>query len=642
MKKATIILTTVLMAGAVQAANFINVNDIPGNNVRTSGPLAGKVTMINTDQRWTANNVYILNNLTFIEAPAILTIEPGTIIRGEQSSTGGTGPLNPANPGSLIITRGAKLIANGTSETPIIFTCIDDPNVPGGVSTVPTSQNGDNTGGVPNPARFNGTAVHSIDTAFGGVILLGKARVAIGAANAGGTAETTVGAPGFNATTGVIVKGRGSNFIEGFQTINGSDYGVAGDFSGGVYGGIDDEDSSGVLRFISIRYGGFILAVGNEINGLTTGGCGRGTTIEFVEVFNNADDDFENFGGCVDMKYVAGLFGGDDSFDYDEGYRGRTQFAVTMQNNSATGARGTGLGTTTRNIANHGDNLGEFDGPDGSSSLPQSVFTMANWSAIGEGALEITGGYSSLQGGSNFKDKAGGRVLNTIYTEFKNTTAAYLINDTSLARFTTTRTTGGFDGIGSGAAPDRDGFIRYTTFTVAAPSGVLVKDTQNHNSSTVTALVNADTGNVFSAAKDNQIFVNTGRLSNVDLRLKSGVDERTNGTDVRTTLNDTFFTSVNFRGAMKDNNWLSGWSVLDTIGTLAATANVAQPTVNLYTSGGRTYVRFFAESGISYSVEKSAKNVRYTSIETVLGTGVNVDREISSSVGKIYCRILPL
>jgi hypothetical protein len=641
MKKATSILTTVLMAGAVQAANFINVNDIPGNNVRTSGPLAGKVTMINTDQRWTANNVYILNNLTFIEAPAVLTIEPGCIVRGEQKSTGGTGPLDPANPGSLIITRGAKLIANGTSETPIFFTCIDDPNVPGGVSTVPASQNGDNTGGVPNPARFNGTGVHSIDTAFGGVILLGKARVGIGSANATGTPESTVGAPGINATTGAIVKGRGSNFIEGFQTINGTDYGVAGTFSGGVYGGTDDEDCSGVLRFISIRYGGFILAVGNEINGLTTGGVGRGTTIEFVEVFNNADDDFEHFGGCVDQKYVAGLFGGDDSFDYDEGYRGRTQFAVTMQNNSATGARGTGLGTTTRNIANHGDNLGEFDGPDGATSLPQSVFTMANWSAIGEGALEITGGYTTPQGGSNFKDKSGGRVLNTIYTEFKNTTAAYMINPNAADRFTTTRNTGGFDGIGTGAAPDKDGFIRYTTFTVAAPSGTIVKD-GNNNPTAVTDVVNADTGNVFSAAKDNLIFVNTGRLSNVDLRLRSGVAERSNGTDVRTTLNDTFFTSVDFRGAMKDNNWLSGWSVLDTIGTLATTANVAQPTVNLYTSGGKTYVRFFAESGVSYSVEKSAKNVRYTSIETVLGTGVNVDREISSSVGKIYCRILPL
>ena len=640
MKKATIILTTVLMAGAVQAANFINVNDIPGNNVRTSGPLAGKVTMINTDQRWTANNVYILNNLTFIEAPAVLTIEPGTIVRGEQKTSGGTGKLDPANPGSLIITRGAKLIANGTSETPIIMTCIDDPNVPGGVSTVPASQNGDNTGGVPNPARFSGNAVHSIDTAFGGLIVLGKARVGIGAANASGTPDATVGAPGTDAS-GNIVKGRGSNYIEGFQAIDGTDYGVAGSFSGGVYGGIDDEDCSGVIRFMSIRFGGFILSPNNEINGLTTGGVGRGTTIEFVEVFNNADDDFEHFGGCVDTKYVAGLFGGDDCFDYDEGYRGRTQFAVTMQNNSATGARGTGLGTTGRNIANHGDNMGEFDGPDGATSLPQSVFTMANWSAIGEGALEITGGYSTLQGGSNFKDKAGGRVLNAIYTEFKTTTAPYLINSTADARFTTTRTSGGFDGIGTGAAPDRDGFIRSSTFTVAAPSGVIVKD-GNNNSTAVTTIVNADTGNVFSAAKDNQIFVNTGRLSNVDLRLKSGVDERSNGTNVRTTLNDTFFTAVDFRGAMKDNNWLSGWSVLDTIGTLATTANVAQPTVNLYTSAGKTYVRFFAESGISYSVEKSTKNVRYTSIETVVGTGVNVDREISSSVGKVYCRILPL
>jgi hypothetical protein len=640
MKKTAFLLTTALVAGIAQAANFINVNDIAGNNVRTSGPLAGKVTMINTDQRWTANNVYILNNLTFIEAPAVLTIEPGTIVRGEQKTSGGTGKLDPANPGSLIITRGAKLIANGTSETPIIMTCIDDPNVPGGVSTVPASQNGDNTGGVPDPARFNGSAVHSIDTAFGGLIILGKARVGIGGANASGTPEATVGAPGTDGS-GNIVKGRGSNYIEGFQAIDGTDYGVAGTFSGGVYGGIDDEDCSGVIRFMSIRYGGFILSPNNEINGLTTGGVGRGTTIEFVEVFNNADDDFEHFGGCVDTKYVAGLFGGDDCFDYDEGYRGRTQFAVTMQNNSATGARGTGLGTTGRNIANHGDNLGEFDGPDGATSLPQSVFTMANWSAIGEGALEITGGYSTPQGGSNFKDKAGGRVLNAIYTEFKTTTAPYLINSTADARFTTTRTSGGFDGIGTGAAPDRDGFIRSSTFTVAAPSGVIVKD-GNNNSSGVTTVVNADTGNVFDATKDNLIFVNTGRLSNVDLRLKSGVDERSNGANVRTTLNDTFFTAVDFRGAMKDNNWLSGWSVLDTIGVLAATANVAQPTVNIYTSAGKTYVRFFAESGISYSVEKSTKNVRYTSIETVVGAGANVDREISSSVGKVYCRILPL
>ena len=173
MKKTALLLATALVTGIGQAANFVNVNDIPGNLVRTNGNLSGKVTMINTDQRWTANNVYILNNLTFIEAPGVLTIEPGTIVRGEQKTSGGSGKLDPANPGSLIITRGAKLIANGTSETPIIMTCIDDPNVPGGASTVPSSQNGNNTGGVPDATRFNGNGKFSIDTAFGGLILLG-------------------------------------------------------------------------------------------------------------------------------------------------------------------------------------------------------------------------------------------------------------------------------------------------------------------------------------------------------------------------------------------------------------------------------------------------------------------------------------
>ena len=639
MKKTALLIATALVTGIGQAANFVNVNDIPGNNVRTSGPLAGKVTMINTDQRWTADNVYILNNLTFIEWPAVLTIEPGTIIRGEQKTVGDGSKLDPANPGSLIITRGAKLIANGTSETPIIMTCIDDLNVPGGASTVPSSQNA-GVGTQPNVARFSGTGVHSVDAEFGGLILLGKARVAIGGANAGGVL-TTVTAPG-SAADGSIVKGRGSNFIEGFQQINGSDYGVAGTFSGGVYGGTDDEDNSGVIRFVSIRYGGFVLSTDVEINGLTTGGVGRGTTIEFVEVFNNADDCVENFGGTVDMKYIASLFGGDDSFDFDEGYRGRTQFAVTMQNNVATGSRGTGTSTTGRTPFNHGDNLGEFDGPDGSTSLPQSVFTIANWSAIGEGALQFTGAQTHPQGGSDFKDKSGGRLLNCIFTEFPQTSAPYMIDASSDARFTSTRGSGGFDGISSGVAPDKDGFIRYCTFTAAAPTGTTVKETKTKNNTTVRGVVNVDTDNVFNAAKDDAIFVNTGRLSNVDLRLKSGVDERANGTDVRTTLTDTFYTAVDFRGAMKDNNWLSGWSVLDTIGTLATTANVTQPIPTLYTANGKTYVRFFAATGISYSVEKSVKNVKYTSIKTVLGAGANVEEEISSSVGKIYCRILPL
>jgi hypothetical protein len=644
MKNKLFIGLTVALASLGQAANFVNVNDIPGNVVRTNGPLAGKVTVINTDQRWTADNVYILNNLTFIEAPAVLTIEPGTIIRGEKSTTGGNGKLDPANPGSLIITRGAKINANGTSETPIIMTSIDDPNVPGGRSTVPSSQN-NNVGDQPNPDRYDGYGAHSIDSQFGGLIILGKARVAIGSANASGTPDSSVGAPSV-ASNGDITKGKGSNFIEGFQAIDGSDYGIPPrtgySFSGGVYGGTEDEDNSGVVRFVSIRYGGFILSPNNEINGLTTGGVGHGTTFEFIEVFNNADDCFEHFGGIVDQKYVASLFGGDDSFDYDEGYRGRTQFALTIQNNVATGSRGTGSSSTGRNAANVGDNVGEFDGPDGATSLPQSVFTMANWSGIGEGTLGSVSGYpTAKQGGPNFKDKSGGRVINTIFTEVNATDSAYLINPNTLARWTTTRTNGGFAGISHGPASDKDGFIRYTTFTMDKPSNDVVKDGTN-NPTSITDVVNVDTGNIFDATKDDAVFVNTGRLSNLDPRLKANVVERTNGVNPRNYLSDTWFTSTDFRGAMRDNNWLAGWSILETLGVFASTANVTQPQVNLSVANGKTYVTFYAEDGIRYSIETSQKNVRYTSLESITGAGANVTREISPTTGKLYVRILPL
>ena len=108
--------------GANGAPKFQNIHLIPGNEA-----IGGKVTVIKNSQRWTADTIYILDRLTFVEAPAVLTIEPGTIVRMEQKTTGGTSVTDPADVGTLIICRGAKIVANGTAESPIIFTNIDDP-----------------------------------------------------------------------------------------------------------------------------------------------------------------------------------------------------------------------------------------------------------------------------------------------------------------------------------------------------------------------------------------------------------------------------------------------------------------------------------------------------------------------------------
>ena len=89
----------------------------------------------------------------------------------------------------------------------------------------------------------------------------------------------------------------------------------------------DPADNSGVFKYVSIRFGGSTLSIDNEVNGLTMGGVGSGTTIEYVEVLNNSDDGFEWFGGTVNCSNLVSAFNEDEDFDMDEGYSGKIQFA---------------------------------------------------------------------------------------------------------------------------------------------------------------------------------------------------------------------------------------------------------------------------------------------------------------------------
>ena len=101
--------------------------------------------------------------------------------------------------------------------------------------------------------------------------------------------------------------------------------------TGGLYGGVNPDDSSGTLKYTRVEYGGYTIAPGNEVNGLTFGGVGRGTTVDHVQVRHTADDCFEFFGGTVNARYLACQFPGDDGFDWDNGFTGKLQFLVLQQ-----------------------------------------------------------------------------------------------------------------------------------------------------------------------------------------------------------------------------------------------------------------------------------------------------------------------
>ena len=209
---------------------------------------------------WTKDKNYLLDGFVFVNDGQVLTIEEGTVIRAKT----GQGE----NASALIVSRGGKIIAQGNSINPIVFTCEGD----------------DLEGSVPVFSKG----------LWGGLIILGNAP---------------------------LNNENNEAHIEGIPITE----------PRGIYGGNDDDDDSGILKYISIRHGGTNIGSENEINGLTLGGVGSSTTIEYVEVISNYDDGIEFFGGTVNCKYIVSAFNGDDAFDYDLGYHGKGQFWLAIQ-----------------------------------------------------------------------------------------------------------------------------------------------------------------------------------------------------------------------------------------------------------------------------------------------------------------------
>jgi len=311
---------------------YLSVGCVEDKDTQTLPPPTPSTTIIKSgqitqDETWDSTKVVQLNGRVTVTNGATLTIKPGTIIKAEAGQE--------ANASTLIIARGAKIMAEGTSTSPIIFTSIAD-NIQSGEIVSPNLN-----------STYSGL--------WGGILILGKAPISV-------QGDVT------------------STQIEGIPPSD----------TNGLYGGNNPTDNSGVLKYVSIRHGGALIGAGNEINGLTLGGVGSGTTIEHIEVVANVDDGIEWFGGNVDCSNLLVWHQGDDAFDIDQSYSGTINNVVFIGNESS-------------------DHALEIDGPEGSMN---GSFTLTNGTFIG---YNPNGGEYA-----DFRDGARGDLTNLYFQNFSD------------------------------------------------------------------------------------------------------------------------------------------------------------------------------------------------------------------------------
>lgn len=372
-------------------------------------------------------------------------------------------PGEGENASALIIAQGGKINAAGTADKPIIFTALAD--------------------------DLNGSVSLTDRGLWGGVIILGKAKI--------NTIPSTVN-------------------IEGIPTTE----------ARGAYGGSDDNDDSGILRYVSIRHGGTNIGADNEINGLTLGGVGSATVIDHIEVYANNDDGFEFFGGTVNTKYLISAFNKDDAFDYDQGYRGKAQFWLAVQDE------------------NSGDRLIEQDGADDpEDGTPFGIATIYNATFIGanrDGGRTLT-----------FRANSGGKWFNSIFVNQAKGV------DIELKENLTAETS----------------YKRLMEGDLKVEKNIFFNIASNSNESVFKINVAqgvASADSTLAASNVNTYFSQAGNTVDIDPGITpvgSGSLNPVPSNDVSTnmaTYDDSFFTTVNYKGAFDPNseNWAKSWSLL--------------------------------------------------------------------------------
>lgn len=413
--------------------------------------LEGNIT---ADRTISAANKNFLKGFVYVKSGATLTIEAGSVIKGISVASG-------ERAASLIIEPGAKIIAEGTVDKPIVFTSDKEPG-----------------------KRVTGD--------WGGLIICGNARV--------------------NRTNQPTIEGG-----------PGTHYGntTSDEFNG---------ESSGKLKYVRIEFAGYPLEPDKEINGLTFGGVGSGTEVEFVQVSYSNDDSYEWFGGTVNAKHLIAYKGWDDDFDTDYGYTGKLQFLLSVRD---------------KDIADTSDSNGfesDNDG-DGSTNTPFTKPVFSNVTLIGPFYGKVSD-MTQAEVEAKTADAANGAKGG------KYQAAMHLRSNSSLNVYNSV-----FTGWPYG--------LRATDKKGQANDGIAIENVIFAGMWKNFYEDEKVSENFFNRAGNNTVLENTRQIIAKDGDYSSVVADAVKGADF-SKLADSFFEKVTYKGAFDGtNDWTEGWTNWD-------------------------------------------------------------------------------
>ncbi len=553
-KKITKLILTACIVVISATTSFSQISDLNNGSECGCPPVGSRTTVdlatlavaldanqveIQANTTLTCDKIYTFDKKVYVANGVTLTIQPGTVLKGAYVATA-------THAAAIIVERGGKIIADGKPNGKIIMTGMADPL--------------DGTYSVTNVGDW------------GGLVICGFASNNLLTAYNYGAGKK--GSPW-----------NGVGYIEGADNTVKTLWG-AGDTINGVPTVINDNDNSGILRYVSVRHAGALLSgntAGNELNGISLYSVGRGTKIDYCEVVSAADDAFELFGGNVDLKHCSVLYSDDDYFDYDLGWTGRMQFCFGIAGDSLTGVHST-------------DNGFEADADDNGSctTFDRSHPLVYNTTLISNGhmvpAADNTGAAAIMA-----KELTEGEFVNNVFVNFRS----------GLHLATSRSTTGNgkagdaYDnwtdhgsvyinpnyptGSGYGATQNaklqslkvkNNTFVRCNQGTSNNPNGYsywITKGTMTTSASPnylykdATAASAADTtqffndGNIHSASVPGIDYAWSWNTGHTDLTNKYHAVPSTSLTSTMTPPNDGFFDIVAFRGAFDPTkaSWLS-------------------------------------------------------------------------------------